>query len=504
VSYRVRFDISLGAGKTGLTLKGRVYNDASPPVQVGSGYITTGFSEIGNGDYRWDYASFADGFVGEVRVYDATDAYRGSASVSPADAIPADVPATADGVADAVWTHPDRDVLSLGGTAVAPANFKADVKDAMTEHGYTSARGPKLDFLDAAVTSVVAPSTGAITTAVWAAATRSLTDKAGFAPTTTAIRAELATELARLDAAVSTRSTFSGGAVASVTAPVTVGTNNDKTGYTASVTGTVVLAAGQPNFTPAKAGDAMTLTSAYAGALALTGMVEADAFTEAAMANAPTGGGSGDSVWSIGQRNQVLDDAAAAKVAAQGIAAGTSQVTVGTNNDKDGYDVATFDGTPVGPANFKSDVKDALTEHGYTAARGANLDFLDVAVSSVSAGGEAAWDSDKVAQVLADSAAAKAAAESSDGKWTTPRLAKVDSIGGAVVLASNGLDPVMVEAGINARQALAPILAAAAGTLSGAGTGTVVIRGGNSSATRISATTDSSGNRSAVTLSLPT
>ena len=34
-----------------------------------------------------------------------------------------------------------------------------------------------------------------------------------------------------LDAAVSSRSTYAGGAVASVTAPVTVGTNNDKTGY---------------------------------------------------------------------------------------------------------------------------------------------------------------------------------------------------------------------------------------------------------------------------------
>jgi hypothetical protein len=36
---------------------------------------------------------------------------------------------------------------------------------------------------------------------------------------------------ANLDAAVSSRSTYAGGAVASVTAPVTVGTNNDKTGY---------------------------------------------------------------------------------------------------------------------------------------------------------------------------------------------------------------------------------------------------------------------------------
>jgi len=52
------------------------------------------------------------------------------------------------------------------------------------------------------------------------------------------VRTELATELARIDATISSRSTFAGGAVASVTgavgsvtAPVTVGTNNDKTGY---------------------------------------------------------------------------------------------------------------------------------------------------------------------------------------------------------------------------------------------------------------------------------
>jgi len=52
------------------------------------------------------------------------------------------------------------------------------------------------------------------------------------------VRTELATELARIDATISSRSTFAGGAVASVTgavgsvnSPVTVGTNNDKTGY---------------------------------------------------------------------------------------------------------------------------------------------------------------------------------------------------------------------------------------------------------------------------------
>ncbi len=42
--------------------------------------------------------------------------------------------------------------------------------------------------------------------------------------------------LTNLDATVSSRSTYAGTAVASVTAPVTVGTNNDKTGYSLTVT----------------------------------------------------------------------------------------------------------------------------------------------------------------------------------------------------------------------------------------------------------------------------
>lgn len=70
-------------------------------------------------------------------------------------------------------------------------------------------------------------------------------------------------------------------------------------------------------------------------------------------------------------------------------------------------------------------------------------------------------------------------------------------------LAPSGLDAIPVEPGINVRQALAPILASAAGVLSGAGTGTIVIRGANGSTSRITASTDNAGNRSSVTLTLP-
>jgi hypothetical protein len=83
------------------------------------------------------------------------------------------------------------------------------------------------------------------------------------------------------------------------------------------------------------------------------------------------------------------------------------------------------------------------------------------------------------------------------------RLITGISGGGQVALSPAGLDAVQVETGVNARQALSPILAASCGVLLGAGTGTVVVKGGNVAVTRITASTDNSGNRTAVTLSLP-
>ena len=83
------------------------------------------------------------------------------------------------------------------------------------------------------------------------------------------------------------------------------------------------------------------------------------------------------------------------------------------------------------------------------------------------------------------------------------RLLSGISATGQVALAPTGLDAISIENGVNARQALTPILAASAGVLLGAGTGTVIIKGGNTPTTRITATTDNAGNRTAVTLSIP-
>lgn len=70
-------------------------------------------------------------------------------------------------------------------------------------------------------------------------------------------------------------------------------------------------------------------------------------------------------------------------------------------------------------------------------------------------------------------------------------------------LASDGVDLVVVEAGINLRQANALALAALAGKISGAAGTTVTIKGADNSTTRILATVDSDGNRTSMTLTLP-
>jgi len=74
-----------------------------------------------------------------------------------------------------------------------------------------------------------------------------------------------------------------------------------------------------------------------------------------------------------------------------------------------------------------------------------------------------------------------------------------------VALSSSGLDAVVVETGLNARQSLSIIAAASAGVLSGAGTTSILISGAGVVTQRISATvtTNPAGNRTEVTLSPP-
>jgi hypothetical protein len=75
-------------------------------------------------------------------------------------------------------------------------------------------------------------------------------------------------------------------------------------------------------------------------------------------------------------------------------------------------------------------------------------------------------------------------------------------------LAAAGLDQVVVETGINARQALAPILAATAGKSTHPSSTQILFAAGKTTAggsppTRVTATVDGTGERTDVTLSVP-
>jgi len=85
-----------------------------------------------------------------------------------------------------------------------------------------------------------------------------------------------------------------------------------------------------------------------------------------------------------------------------------------------------------------------------------------------------------------------------DGSGNVPLSATTDNaIADAVLDRANA-----IETGITVRLALRYMAAALAGVLSGAGTGTIVIKAiNNAGTTRITATTDASGNRSVETLS---
>lgn len=72
-----------------------------------------------------------------------------------------------------------------------------------------------------------------------------------------------------------------------------------------------------------------------------------------------------------------------------------------------------------------------------------------------------------------------------------------------VSLAADGMDAIVIETGMNARQAISIATAAAAGVLSGAATTNVIVKGAGVGTTRIDATVTSDGDRTQVTLSLP-
>ena len=305
-----------------------------------------------------------------------------------------------------------------------------------------------------------------------------------------------------LDARVSTRSTFDGGVVASVTAPVTVAVDP----------WSVLIPGSYP--------------AGSAGAV-LGGNIDAPISTRSTF--------DGGVVASVTAPVTVAVDPWSVLIPGS-YPAGSAGAVLGGNIDAPISTRSTFDGGVVAsvtaPVTVAVDPWSVLIPGSYPAGSagavlGGNIDapistrstFDGGVVASVTAPVTVAVDPWSV--LIPGSYPAGSAGAVLGGNIDAPISTRSTFDGGVVAsvtapvtvgtmtdktgytLAAAGLDAIEVEAGVNARQALSPILAASAGVVAGAGTGVVIIKGGNSSVTRITATTDNAGNRSSVTLSLP-
>ena len=86
MSYTLNFSLSLGPGKAGLTdLRAQLVTSSG--TNSGTA-ISTGFAEIGSGNYLWNYASFTDDFRGGVKFYSnaAASTVLAFAAINPEEA----------------------------------------------------------------------------------------------------------------------------------------------------------------------------------------------------------------------------------------------------------------------------------------------------------------------------------------------------------------------------------------------------------------------------------
>lgn len=177
--------------------------------------------------------------------------------------------------------------------------------------------------------------------------------------------------------------------------------------------------------------------------------------------------------------------------------------------DKTGYSL-----TQTFPANFATQVIDAsgridLSKVNGTAINNlisgrvdASVGAMAAAVITAAAHAANAIDATAFAQAAADKAWSTATRTLTAFSFSVTASTVTDKTGYS--LAGAGLDSVVVETGLNARQALSINSSALGGVLAGAATTTITIAAAGTPATnRITASVDASGNRSAVTLSPP-
>lgn len=260
-----RMDASVGAMAANTLTASALATDAVTEIQSGLSTVTTGDipTAAANADAVWDEAIAghlgagstgaalnAAGSAGDPWTTPLPGAYgAGTAGKIIGDNINATVSSRSSHSAADVWAAVTRTLTA--------ASDSSGITTLLTRIVGTLATGTHEPQSGDAYARLGAPAGASVSADI--AAIEAQTDDIGVAGA--GLTALGDTRLANLDAAVSSRSTYAGGAVASVTgavgsvtAAVTVGTNSDKTGY-------ALTAAYDPAKTAAQAGDAMALTS---------------------------------------------------------------------------------------------------------------------------------------------------------------------------------------------------------------------------------------------------
>lgn len=88
MAYTLIVGLALGSSQTGLTLSAQLKDTAGS--NVGSA-VTSGFVELGVGNYSWTYAAFPDNFRGVV-VFTASAVVKACAAINPEEADDAPIP----------------------------------------------------------------------------------------------------------------------------------------------------------------------------------------------------------------------------------------------------------------------------------------------------------------------------------------------------------------------------------------------------------------------------
>jgi len=141
----------------------------------------------------------------------------------------------------------------------------------------------------------------------------------------------------------------------------------------------------------------------------------------------------------------------------------------------------------------------------YTAARAVKLDNLDAATSSrLASASYTAPDNTTIASIQADTNDIQTRIPTAlvGGKIDSNASTVTDKTGYALSVA--GVDAILddvVEGTLTLREITRIMLASLAGKSSGGGTATIIFKGADGVTTRITATTDSNGNRTAITVS---